>query len=50
MTLRRRIAGTASLAVALVVLIVAIGVYVAVRTELRSAVDNALRERAQPVA
>jgi two-component system, OmpR family, sensor histidine kinase MprB len=50
MTLRRRIAGTASLAVALVVLIVAIGVYVAVRSELRGEVDNALRERGQPVA
>jgi two-component system sensor histidine kinase MprB len=49
-TLRRRIAGTASLAVALVVLIVAIGVYVAVRTQLRGEVDNALRDRAQPVA
>src|SRR5206468_7116262 len=49
-TLRRRIAGTASLAVALVVLIVAIGVYVAVRSELRGEVDNALRDRARPVA
>jgi two-component system sensor histidine kinase MprB len=49
-TLRRRIAGIASLAVALVVLIVAIGVYVAVRSQLRGEVDNALRERAQPVA
>jgi two-component system sensor histidine kinase MprB len=50
MTLRRRIAGTASLAVALVVLIVAIGVYVAVRSQLRGEVDNALRDRARPVA
>jgi two-component system sensor histidine kinase MprB len=49
-TLRRRIAGTASLAVALVVLIVAIGVYVAVRSQLRGEVDSALRDRAQPVA
>jgi two-component system, OmpR family, sensor histidine kinase MprB len=49
-TLRRRIAGTASLAVALVVLIVAIGVYVAVRSQLRGEVDNALRDRARPVA
>jgi two-component system, OmpR family, sensor histidine kinase MprB len=50
LTLRRRIAGIASLAVALVVLVVAIGVYVAVRSELRGEVDSALRERAQPVA
>ncbi|TML05216.1 MAG: HAMP domain-containing protein [Actinobacteria bacterium] len=50
MTLRRRIAGTASLAVALVVLIVAIGVYVAVRSQLRGEVDDALRDRARPVA
>jgi two-component system sensor histidine kinase MprB len=49
-TLRRRIAGTASLAVALVVLIVAIGVYVAVRSQLRGEVDNALRDRGRPVA
>ena len=35
MTLRRRIAGTAGLAVAIVVLGVAIGVYVAVRSQLR---------------
>ena len=50
MTLRRRIAGTAGLAVAIVVLAVAIGVYVAVRSQLRGEVDSALRERARPVA
>ena len=50
MSLRRRIAGTAGLAVAVVVLAVAIGVYVAVRTQLRGEVDNALRDRARPVA
>jgi len=48
--MRRRIAGTAGLAVAVVVLAVAIGVYVAVRTQLRGEVDNALRQRARPVA
>jgi two-component system sensor histidine kinase MprB len=50
LSLRRRIAGTAGLAVALVVLVVAIGVYVAVRSQLRGEVDNALRDRARPVA
>ena len=50
MTLRRRIAGTAGLAVAIVVLGVAIGVYVAVRSQLRGEVDTALRERARPLA
>ena len=50
MTLRRRIAGTAGLAVAVVVLAVAIGVYLAVRSQLRGEVDDALRERARPVA
>ena len=50
MSLRRRIAGTAGLAVAVVVLAVAIGVYVAVRSQLRGEVDNALRDRARPVA
>jgi hypothetical protein len=49
-TLRRRIAGIAGLAVAVVVLAVAIGVYVAVRSQLRGEVDNALRDRARPVA
>jgi two-component system sensor histidine kinase MprB len=48
-SLRRRIAGTAGLAVAVVVLAVAIGVYVAVRSQLRGEVDNALRDRARPV-
>jgi two-component system sensor histidine kinase MprB len=50
LTLRRRIAGTAGLAVAIVVLAVAIGVYLAVRAQLRGEVDNALRDRAAPVA
>ena len=50
MTLRRRIAGTAGLAVAIVVLAVAIGVYLAIRSQLRGEVDSALRDRAQPVA
>jgi two-component system sensor histidine kinase MprB len=50
LTLGRRIAGTAGLAVAIVVLAVAIGVYLAVRGQLRGEVDNALRDRAQPVA
>jgi hypothetical protein len=50
MTLRRRIAGTAGLAVAIVVLAVAIGVYLAIRAQLRGEVDSALRDRAQPVA
>jgi two-component system, OmpR family, sensor histidine kinase MprB len=49
-TLRRRIAGSAGLAVAVVVLAVAIGVYVAVRSQLRGEVDDALRDRARPVA
>src|SRR4051794_6408402 len=50
MTLRRRIAGTAGLAVAVVVLVVAIGGYVAGRSQLRSEIDNALRDRARPLA
>jgi two-component system sensor histidine kinase MprB len=48
-TLRRRIAGTAGLAVAVVLLAMAIGVYVAVRSQLRGEVDSALRGRAHPV-
>jgi two-component system, OmpR family, sensor histidine kinase MprB len=50
LSLRRRIAGTTGLAVAVVVLAVALGVYVAVRSELRAEVDDALRDRARPVA
>jgi two-component system, OmpR family, sensor histidine kinase MprB len=50
MSLRRRIAATAGLAVAVVVLAVAVGVYVAVRSQLRGEVDDALRQRARPVA
>jgi two-component system sensor histidine kinase MprB len=47
MTLRTRIAAVASLSVALVVLGVAVGVYVAVRADLRGQLDSSLRQRAQ---
>ena len=47
MTLRTRIAAVASLSVALAVLAAAIGLYVAVRSDLRGEVDRALSERAQ---
>ena len=47
MTLRSRIAAVASLSVALAVLAAAIGLYVAVRSDLRGEVDSALRARAQ---
>ena len=47
MTLRARIAAVASLSVALAVLAAAIGLYVAVRSDLRGEVDHGLRERAQ---
>jgi two-component system, OmpR family, sensor histidine kinase MprB len=46
-TLRLRIAAGASAAVALTVLAAAIGVYVAVRAELRGQVDRSLSQRAQ---
>ena len=46
MTLRARIAAVAGLAVALAVLVAAIGLYVAVRSDLRSEVDKSLRQRA----
>jgi two-component system, OmpR family, sensor histidine kinase MprB len=46
MTLRIRIAAVASLSVALAVLAAAIGLYVAVRSDLRGEVDSALRARA----
>jgi two-component system sensor histidine kinase MprB len=47
MTLRTRIAAVASLSVALAVLGVAVGVYVAVRADLRGQIDSSLRQRAQ---
>jgi two-component system, OmpR family, sensor histidine kinase MprB len=46
-TLRYRIAAVASLSVALAVLAAAIGLYAAVRSDLRGEVDSALRARAQ---
>ncbi len=48
MTLRTRIAAVASLSVALAVLAAAIGLYVAVRSDLRGEIDKALNERVQP--
>lgn len=47
MSLRGRIAAVASLSVALAVLAAAIGLYVAVRSDLRGEVDNQLRDRAR---
>ena len=47
MSLRARIAAVASLSVALAVLAVAIGLYVAVRSDLRGEIDHALQQRAQ---
>ena len=49
MTLRTRIAAVASLSVALAVLAAAVGLYVAVRSDLRGEIDKALNERAQAV-
>jgi two-component system, OmpR family, sensor histidine kinase MprB len=46
MSLRTRISGAAALAVALVVVIAAVAIYLGVRAELRSEVDNSLRDRA----
>ncbi len=46
MTLRTRIAAVASVSVAVAVLAAAIGLYVAVRSDLRGEVDSALRSRA----
>jgi two-component system, OmpR family, sensor histidine kinase MprB len=46
MSLRTRIAATAGIAVALVVVIAAIAIYLGVRAELRGEVDDSLRERA----
>lgn len=47
MTLRTRIAAVASVSVALAVLAAAIGLYVAVSSDLRGEVDSALRTRAR---
>ena len=47
MTLRTRIAAVASLSVALAVLAAAVGLYVAVRSDLQGEVDQGLRQRAQ---
>jgi two-component system sensor histidine kinase MprB len=47
MTLRTRIAAVASVSVALAVLAAAIGLYVAVRSDLRGEVDSALQARAR---
>jgi two-component system, OmpR family, sensor histidine kinase MprB len=47
MTLRARIAAVSSLSVALAVLASAIGLYVAVRADLRGELDSALRARAR---
>ena len=46
MTLRTRIAAVASVSVAVAVLAAAIGLYVAVRSDLRGEIDSALRSRA----
>ncbi len=50
MTLRMRIAGVASLSVAVAVLAAAIGLYAAVRSDLRGEVDSQLRARARGLA
>jgi two-component system sensor histidine kinase MprB len=50
MTLRTRIAAVASVSVALSVLAAAVGLYVAVRSDLRGEVDSALRARARAFA
>ena len=50
MTLRTRIAAVASVSVALAVLAAAIGLYVAVRSDLRGEIDSALRARARRCA
>ncbi len=47
MTLRTRIAAVASVSVALSVLAAAIGLYAAVRSDLRGEIDSALRSRAR---
>jgi two-component system sensor histidine kinase MprB len=48
-SLRTRIAGAAALAVALVVVIAAVAIYLGVRAELRGEVDDSLRERAAAI-
>ncbi|HLH14763.1 MAG TPA: HAMP domain-containing sensor histidine kinase [Solirubrobacteraceae bacterium] len=48
MTLRTRIAAAGSVSVALAVIVAAIGIYVAVRSDLRGEVDSSLRARAHP--
>jgi len=50
MTLRTRIAAVASVSVALAVLAAAIGLYVAVRSDLRGEIDSSLRARAHALA
>jgi two-component system, OmpR family, sensor histidine kinase MprB len=47
MTLRTRIAAVASLSVALAVLAAAVGLYIAVRSDLQGEIDQSLRQRAQ---
>ena len=47
MSLRARIAATAGLAVGLAVLAAAVGLYLAVRSDLRGEIDQGLRQRAQ---
>jgi two-component system sensor histidine kinase MprB len=47
MTLRTRIAAVASLSVALAVLAAAVGLYIAVRSDLQGEIDQGLRQRAQ---
>jgi hypothetical protein len=49
-TLRTRIAAVASVSVALAVLAAAIGLYAAVRSDLRGEIDNNLRARARAFA
>jgi two-component system, OmpR family, sensor histidine kinase MprB len=49
-TLRHRIAAVAGLAVAVTVLLAAAAIYIAVRSELRSELDSALRSRVQELA
>jgi two-component system sensor histidine kinase MprB len=50
MSLRTRVAGVAGLAVAVAVLLGAVLAYVAIRSELRGEVDDALRDRIAPLA
>ncbi len=50
MTLRTRIAAVASVSVALAVLAAAVGLYAAVRSDLRGEIDHTLRARAHAIA